>query len=237
MRALHLPLLAAAAFLSSPVGAHDLWLEPAAGGFTVQYGHHPQLVSHGGETQIPYAPAIVKSVVCADAGGGQRSAKFGSTYPVRVEGDCAVLYVLTSSGYWTKTTAGTKNVKKTEAASPLASWQSVESVKHIAQWGAGGDKPLGTPLEIVPGDNPLALKDGDKLTLRVLAGGQPVADAVVTYDGKPRGQTGADGTVNVRVKHGGQQLIQASTRTPHAGPEADEVVHTTALTFALGAGQ
>ena len=59
----------------------------------------------------------------------------------------------------------------------------------------------------------------------------------MTYDGKPRGHTGADGTVNVRIKHGGQQLIQASTRTPHAGPEADEVVHTAALTFTLGAGQ
>jgi nickel transport protein len=227
-------LVAAAA---TSAAAHDLWLEPASGGFTVQYGHHPPLVSHGGETQIPYAPAIVKSAVCVDAGGGQRSTKLGSAYPVRVEGDCAVLYVLTSSGYWTKTTAGTKNVKKTEAGSPLGSWQSFESVKHIAQWGAGGGKPLGTPLEIVPSDNPLALKDGDKLTLRVLANGQPVPNAVVTYDGKPRGETGADGTMNIRVKHGGQQLIQASTRAPHTGPEADEVVHTTALTFALGAAQ
>ena len=73
--------------------------------------------------------------------------------------------------------------------------------------------------------------------MRVLAGGQPVPDAVVTYDGKPRGQTASDGTMNVRVRHGGLQLIQAATRVPHAGPEADEVVHTTALTFALGAGQ
>jgi nickel transport protein len=231
------PPLLAALFWGATVSAHDLWVEPGAGGFTVQYGHHPQLVSHGGETQIPYAPAIVKSALCVDAGGSQRPAKFGSTYPVRVEGDCAVLYVLTSSGYWTKTTAGTKNVRKTEAAAPLASWQSFESVKHVAQWGAGAGKPLGTPLEIVPTNNPLALTDGDKLTLRVLASGQPVADAVVTYDGKTRGQTGADGAVNIRVKHGGQQLIQASARTPHAGPEADEVVHTTALTFVLGAGQ
>jgi nickel transport protein len=163
--------------------------------------------------------------------------KLGATYPVAVEGDCAVVYVLTSSGYWTKITAGTKNLKKTEVTAPLSAWQSFESVKHLATWGTGASRPLGTPLEIVPAENPLALHDGDKLTLRVLANGQPVLDAVVTYDGKPRGQTNADGTVNVRVKHGGQQLIQASTRTPHAGPEADEVVHTTALTFVLGAAQ
>jgi uncharacterized GH25 family protein len=226
--------------LAGAVGAaaaHDLWLEPAPGGFTVQYGHHPQLVSHGGETRIPYAPAIVKSALCVDAVGSQRPAKFGSSYPVRLEGDCAVAYVLTSSGYWTKTTAGTKNLKKTEVTAPLNAWQSFESVKQIVAWGEGASRPLGTTLEIVPAENPLALHDGDKLTLRVLANGQPVPNAVVTYDGKPRGETGADGAVNIRVKHGGQQLIQASTRTPHAGPEADEVVHTTALTFALSAAQ
>jgi len=225
--------------LAAGVGAaaaHDLWVEPSTGGFLVRYGHHPQ-VSHEGAREIVYAPTIVKSVTCADAAGGPRPVRVGSTAPVEIGGDCAVLYVLTSGGYWTKTPAGTKNVKKTEAASPLGSWQSFESVKHVAQWGAGAASPLRTPLEIVPADNPLALKDGNKLTLRVLANGQPVADAVVTYDGKPRGQTGADGTVNIRVKHGGLQLIQASTRTPHTGPEADEVVHTTALTFALSAGQ
>jgi uncharacterized GH25 family protein len=234
----HLAPLLLACFVAAPaaVPAHDLWVEPEAGGYRLLYGHHPQ-ISHEGARQIAYAPDLVKSVVCLDAGGGHRPAKAGGTSPVKVEGDCAVLYVLTSSGYWTKTPAGTKNVRKTEAASPLASWQSFESVKHIAQWGPGAANPSGTPLEIVPADNPLVLRDGDKLTLRVLAGGQPVADAVVTYDGKPRGQTGADGTLNVRVKHGGLQLIQASTRTPHAGAEADEVVHTTALTFALGAGQ
>ncbi|UHD16549.1 DUF4198 domain-containing protein [Thiocapsa bogorovii] len=216
--------------------AHDLWVEPEAAGYQLLYGHHPQ-VSHAGARQIAYAPDIVKSVVCLDAAGGRRPVKAGDGSPVKIEGDCGVLYVLTSSGYWTKTTAGTKNLKKTEAASPLGSWQSFESVKHIVRWGSGAASPLATPLEIVPAENPLVLKDGDKLTLRVLAEGQPVADATVSYDGKPRGQTGADGTLNIRVKHGGLQLIQASTRTPYSGPEADEVVHTTALTFALGAGQ
>lgn len=216
--------------------AHDLWVEPEAGGYQLLYGHHPQ-ISHDGARQIAYAPDIVKSVVCRDAAGGRRSAQAVGDSPVEIEGDCAVLYVLTSSGYWSKTRAGTKHLKKTEAASPLGSWQSFESVKHIARWGPGAAGPLATPLEIVPAENPLALKNRDKLTLRVLANGQPVADATVSYDGKLRGQTGADGTLNVRVKHGGLQLIQASTRTPHAGPEADEVVHTTALTFALGAGQ
>jgi uncharacterized GH25 family protein len=224
-----------AAAMSAAV-AHDLWVEPMAGGYQLLYGHHPR-VSHEGMRQIAYATDIVKSVVCLDAGGGRRPAQVGGGPPVKIEGDCAVLYVLTSSGYWTKTTAGTKNLKKTEAASPLGSWQSFESVKHIVRWGSGAGSPLATPLEIVPAENPLVLKDGDKLTLRVLANGQAVADAAVSYDGKPRGQTGADGTVNIRVKHGGLQLIQASTRTPHAGPEADEVVHTTALTFALGTMQ
>ena len=145
--------------------------------------------------------------------------------------------MLTSSGYWTKTTAGTRNVRKTEAASPLNAWQSFESVKHLSGWGPAAANPVGAPLEIVPAGDPLALRDGDKLAVRVLADGKPVAGAVVMYDGKVRGETGADGTVNVRIRHGGMQLIQASVRTPNPGPEADEVVHTTALTFTLGDGQ
>jgi nickel transport protein len=219
--------------LATTAVAHDLWVEPTVGGLLIRYGHHPQ-VSHEGAREIAYAPSIVKSVTCTDAAGSPSPARVGSTPPVEIAGDCAVLYVLTSSGYWSKTPSGTKNLRKTEASSPLSSWQSFESVKHISHWGPGAAKPLGLPLEIVPAANPLALQDGDKLALRVLAKGQPVANAVVTYDGKPRGETDADGTLNIRIKHGGLQLIQASTRTPHAGPEADEVVHTTALTFALG---
>jgi uncharacterized GH25 family protein len=180
---------------------------------------------------------MVKSVVCLDAAGDRRPAKTGGSAPLRIEGDCAVLYVLTSSGYWTKTTAGTKNLNKTEAAAPLGSWQSFQSVKHIARWGPGAAGPLAAPLEIVPAENPFALTKGDKLTLRLLANGQPVADAMVSHDGRPRGQTDADGAVSIRVEQAGLQLIQATTRTPHAGPEADEVVHTTALSFALGARQ
>jgi hypothetical protein len=221
---------------ASNAAAHDLWVEPSAGGYTLRYGHHPQ-VSHDGARELVYSPGIVRSVSCLDAAGSPRPARVGTTAPVEIGGECAVLYVLTSSGYWTKTPAGTKNVKKTEAGSPLGSWQSFESVKHVARWGPGAANPLGTALEIVPGQDPLVLRDGDKLSLRVLANGQPAADAVVTYDGKPRGQTGPDGTLNIRVRHGGLQLIQASVRGPHAGPEADEVAHTTALTFALGGSQ
>jgi len=233
-----LPASLLATLLNFPaaVAAHDLWIEPEPGGYRVLYGHHPQ-VSHEGVRQIPYTPDVVQSIVCLDGGGGRRPAKAGGSSPVKVEGDCAVLYVLTSSGYWTKTPAGTKNVKKTEAASPLGSWQSFESVKHLSDWGAAAAGPVGAPLEIVPVQDPLALRDGDKLTVHVLADGKAVAGAVVTYDGKARGETDRDGAVNVRVRHGGMQLIQAAVRTPHASPEADEVVHTTALTFDLGGGR
>jgi len=231
------PLLLAALFCgSAAVSAHDLWVEPLPGGYDILYGHHPQ-ASHEGARQVPYPAEAVKSVVCLDVAGARRPAKADSRSPVRVTGDCAVLYVLTSSGYWTKTPAGTKNVKKTVAMSPLSGWQSFESVKHLGTWGQAASEPIGSPLELVPTQDPLRLRDGDKLAVRVLADGKPVAGAVVTYDGKARGETGADGTLNVRVRHGGAQLVQATIRTPHAGPEADEVVHTTALTFVVGAGQ
>ena len=230
-----LPLSLLAPLLLAPglLAAHDLWVEPDGGGYRVLYGHHPA-VSHAGAREIPLAAEAVRQVICLEQGGGHRPAQIGSGPPVRVEGDCAVIYVLTSSGYWTRTTAGTRNIRKTEAAAPLGSWQSFESVTHVSAWGPAAAGGVGAPLEIVPLQDPLGLRDGDKLAVQVLADGKPVAGAVVSYDGKARGETGRDGTLNVRVRHGGLQLIQASLRTPHPGPEADEVVHTTALTFQSG---
>jgi nickel transport protein len=76
--------------------------------------------------------------------------------------------------------------------------------------------------------------EGDKLRVRVLRDGRPVAGATVTYDGKVRGTTGEDGGINLRLRHGGLQRIQAGLNEPHEGPQADEVTHTTTLSFELG---
>jgi nickel transport protein len=55
----------------------------------------------------------------------------------------------------------------------------------------------------------------------------------VSYDGKPRGTTGRDGRINIRLRHGGFQVIQASLTRPDASGKADEVIHSANLNFEL----
>jgi nickel transport protein len=152
---------------------------------------------------------------------------------VRINGGCAAIFVLTSSGYWTKTPYTTKNRPKTEVREPLASWLSYESVKRIDRWTPELADPLTTDIEIVPVNNPLELDPGDKLRLVITLEGRPVAGAVVAYDGKTRGQTGTDGRINVKIRHRGFQIVQATLRVPVESEETDEIVHTANLNFEI----
>jgi len=211
--------------------AHDLWLEKEAGGVVLQYGHKHS--AHEGEKLIEYPPLWVKEALCFDREGARVSFEARQGYPYRMLGDCAVSYVLMSSGFWSKTPYGTKNVPKTEARLPIKSWLSYESTKRFDRWDEKLAKPLTQGLEITPLHDPLSLREGKKLRLMVSFEGQPVEGVVVAYDGKPRGATGADGTLNIRIRHSGFQVLQASLTRPYSGAEAEEVIHSANLTFEL----
>lgn len=214
--------------------AHDLWIERTPEGNTLFYGHKHS--EHGGDTIIEYLPRLVVRTDCFDSTGERIDAEIIDSYPVRISGDCAVTFVLTSSGYWTKTPYTTKNCPKTEVREPLASWLSYESVKRIDRWTALLAKPLTQDIEIVPSNNPFELGPGDKLRLVVTLEGKPVSGAVVAYDGKIRGQTGIDGRINVKIRHRGFQTVQATLRIPVSSGETDEIVHTANLNFEINDG-
>jgi nickel transport protein len=116
---------------------------------------------------------------------------------------------------------------------PVKSWLSHDSVKRIDRWAEPLAKPLAAGLELIPLEDPLRLRKGEKLHLRVTFDGKPVEDADVAYDGKPRGRPGPDGRINIRLRHGGFQVIQASVTRAIASGKADEVIHSTHLNFEL----
>jgi nickel transport protein len=219
--------------LPSLARGHDLWLEREPGGYALLYGHRH--AGHPGQDTIEYRPQAVKQMLCFDSGGSPIARGATAAYPARLSGECAAAYALLSSGYWTKTPFGTQNVPKDQVEVAVSSWVSFEGVKRIERWGEGLAQPLTPDLEVVPLADPLGLADGDKLRLLVTFAGRPVAGAVVAYDGQPRGETGPDGLVNVKVRHGGVQTIEATLRRPLDGTRADEEVHTSTLSFTLGA--
>ncbi len=216
---------------AGPATAHDLWLERDEDGYRLLQGHRHS--SHAGTENVPYAPTIVRGALCLDTQGAVKRLTPGKTYPVRIAGNCVVLLVSLSSGYWSKTPWETKNVPKEQAPGAISSWLSEESVKRIERWTGASGSPLTDGLELTPLTDPLALKPGDKLVVLVTENRKPRAGIAVAYDGDTRGASGEDGRIAIRLRHGGTQLIAASLETPLGDGKADSLIRTTALHFDL----
>jgi nickel transport protein len=221
--------------LAGSISCHEIWLERDGETLTLLSGHTG--TTHGGAEIREYSPDEVLHIQCFDTSGNAVPAAVDSAYPVRITGDAAVTYVVMSSGYWTRTPFGIKRLPKNEAGSPITSWLSYESVKRIDGWGDALQGPVTDDLEITAVRNPLALKEGKKARLLVTLGGKPLADVPVAYDGEPRGVSDSRGRVNIRIKHGGLQLIQASYSEPADSVKTDEIVHSTTLVFETGTAE
>jgi nickel transport protein len=217
--------------LGSPAAAHDYWIERAGDEYVLYQGH--VYSTHKGEDRVPYDPAIVKRVACIRPEGDVAAPEPGRTYPVRVSGRCAAVLIDASSGYWTQTLTETVQNRKTEVRGALRGWLSEEAVKRIDAWIPSVAQPITDGFELVPLENPLALKPGDKLRVSATWRGQPRRGVAVAYDGDMRGVTGADGQANIRIRHGGVQMLSASFEETVREPNADKVVRGTILQFTL----
>ena len=218
--------------LSLPGWAHDLWIERSGPQHSLAYGHERS--AHEGAKRLDYAPDIVKQADCvSDTGTAVKAERRFDRHPATLSGDCAASLFQVSTGYWSKTPYGTKNLAKDAAGMVIDSWLSSESVKRIDRWGEGLARPLGSGLELVPLGNPLALRPGDKLRVLASLDGKPVAGVTVAYFGKPRGVSDGSGVVNVRLQQAGLQLIQASLDSPLKDGKADRWVRAATLQFEL----
>jgi nickel transport protein len=217
--------------LTLPAAGHDLWIERDGKGYVLLQGHRHS--AHQGAEIAPYEPATVKSLLCADTGGTAKTLPPGAAYPVRIGTDCAALFAVLSSGYWTKTAWETKNVAKPGIGGVVKSWLSEETVKRIERWSPALAKPVSEQIEITPLADPLKLAPGDKLAVRVSFAGKPRAGVPVAYDGDVRGATTEDGSVSIRIRRAGMQMLSASLEEPLADGKADTVIRTATLVFEL----
>ncbi len=222
-------ILLLACLMAAPALAHDLWIERAGLTHSLIYGHERS--GHEGVKTLEYPPERVLEARCFDDSGRDTGATWRRSYPAQLPGDCALSWFLTSSGYWSKTPYGTKNLPKTEAAGVMDSWRSIEAVKRLDRWSQDLQRPLTPHLELVPQENPLVLKPGDKLHLMAFFQGRPTAGVTVAYFGKPRGVTDEHGAVNIRLQEPGFQLIQASLTLPLDDGRADKTIHSSSLHF------
>jgi nickel transport protein len=210
--------------------AHDYWFERINEDYLLHRGH--RFSQHQGENEVPFDPKIITGAHCLRPNEtSPLPAVVGESYPLRVEGPCIAVMVTADSGYWSQTLTGTRNQGKDELFGVLRSWQAFESVKRVEAWTDRLRAPLSEDLELLFTENPFTLAVGDKLRLTAVFRGEPVKGVTVAYHGDPRGVTGDDGRVNLRIRHKGLQMISASLEEPIESKKADKRVRSTILMF------
>lgn len=219
--------LTLALLLPAAAAAHDLWLERDGAGLVLRAGHR-------GDQPLPVDRAKVKALRCLSGGTVRDLAveAAGSAGEVHLAARCDAASALLDGGYWSLTPDGEVNEPRTRAAQVVRAWAS----RQLAKWvdvrvPAAAGAALGDELELVPVSDLARARRGDKITLRVLSAGRPVAGAVVAIDHKALGETDFQGEIRVRVRAAEVETVSATVRRRLQAPEADELVLEASLTF------
>ena len=227
------------AFLATHlVYAHSGWIDTRDGELAFIYGH--------GQKVDPYKPEYVKEAKAVDATGGGlaveivRHKDYASLVP---KGNPSIITALFDNGYWVKTPDGWKNIGKREAQdkklSIIRADLSRKYAKAILAPCEAFSKPLGLFFEIVPEKDPLALKSGENLPIKVLLDGKPAEGLAIVVgaehvDSKDLPKTDIDGKVSITIGSSGLQLLTTEYKLPLTNdPEADFLYVTSSLTFTV----
>ncbi|SEK15875.1 MULTISPECIES: DUF4198 domain-containing protein [unclassified Variovorax] len=215
--------------------AHGVWVAQRASELALVLGE--------GALDESYEPRQVHEVKAFTAQGAPAGVKLQPrTRNVVVEpaADAAVLSMAVEDGFWSQGPDG-KWVSGSRAQVPAA-----KKAGYYMKYGttllkpvAMPFKPLGMALEIVPLADPMALRRGQPLAVRVLSRGKPVAGAAVIGDftgnvSGPRARTDRTGRASVVLGSSGLNVIAVSLVRPRADKaEADEDGLEATLAFAL----
>lgn len=216
--ALVLALLAAAA------QAHDAWIEPAASGFTVVFGHD-------GKLETALANKVLKAQAI-DSTGRALPLKLDGL-AVAVEGRPSLLLLHYDNGFWSRTPEGSRSGPKNEVPGAVSASHALKYGKTVQVWDAQVSRAQGLPMEIVP-QSAQAPAAGTRLPVQVLWDGQPLAGATLTWNdgGQDKDtKTDAQGRAMLPVAKG-RQMFSASARRPIANDtRADTLSVSSALVF------
>jgi len=216
--------------------AHDTWIEKRNGELFVLRGH-------GGEVEA-YDATLVKEAKALDANGQvveMEIVKNKENASLAPKGKPVVIGALYDSGYWLKTTDGWKKATKREGKGKYDIVESLKSkqwCKSLLAASAGNAKPLGQGFEVIPQKDPMTLKVGDKLSIKVVFDGKPVTGAIIAPGGghgtdlKNPIKTDQDGMASVTIEKAGLQMVKAEHRVPvKDDPDADVLHLASTITF------
>ncbi len=263
-------VLATMAFCT-PAFSHNLWLNP--GNFYPEVGTVVDIgVAWGhtfpaGRTDQEVKEDRVKEIKAVDPDGVAVDLVKESVVLYKLKIDKAGAYVVTAKiepGFFTMTPEGRKwGDKKAVSDSVKCTNFHIEAKTVIVAGGA--DKNLGASagqgLDLIPLSNPDQLKAGDKLPVKVLFNGEPLADTSVkaTYAGysddiaphshSEKGEKGdkgakgekhypvetatdANGQAELQLEKAGYWMVMLSYKCPYPDSgTCDEYMYNVAFTF------
>jgi uncharacterized GH25 family protein len=243
------------ALVSSPVLAHDFWIEPSA--YTPAAGELVRLKlwvgEHlGGET-LPRNEALIESFTARTGGvespvlGMDGSEPAGMLRP-RGEGGVVIAYRSLRSAV-VMDPAKFQDYLDLEGLPKVPPGREVFSrcAKCLLAVGGRSDpgvtKPVGLTLELIPESDPYAVSPGGSLTVRLLYQDKPLADALVMAldrvdAGTPqRVRSDASGRATFKLPRAGAWLIKAVHMIPAPrDASADWESFWASLTFEVPAG-
>jgi nickel transport protein len=234
-------LIAATAFALAFPGAafaHGFWFAQRANQFAMVFG-----VGADDLDMVKRLPKVTK-FAAYDEDGKEVASKLVTSGPivlVDIDNQPAIVAASMNYGMWSKTPDGKWfNKGKDEVPDAVISEQNYKYGVHLRR-DLGKAVPLlpGQTLQIVPVPVKLPEKMGAALKLKVFYQGQPVAGARVlsdwVNDPDAKGvKTGKDGSVTIKVRNQGLNVIVAILETPPEDPAKTKTVeHLASLSFVL----
>lgn len=220
-------MIGASALLPASAWGHEYWIEKKGDGYAVIYGH--------GDKRLEYDPADVKKIIVMDAEGKPvpfRRQVQGKVLLVRPERQASLIVADLDSGYWSKTIYGWKNLPRRKASRVVEANRQLHYSKSLVAYGEAATRPVeGMRLDIVPLKNPLEMKAGEALQVRVVFDGRPAPGADIESEHGKTAETDREGLAKIALKKG-RQLLTASIKVPlKDDPDADFLAVTTTLAF------
>jgi len=218
--------------LVSPTLAHSIWLEKEEEELTIKYGHVEKEFEG-------YDPNKVKTVTAFAQNGDQMGVEMiahGEKMILETEASPSLVAVTFDNGYWVETEDGWENISKQEVDSYISSSHTYKYTKALYQWSSSFTQPVGLNLEIVPLNNPFALNPGEDFKLQVLYEKEPLSQVKLTYNGAEGKviETDQNGIASISLSDSKLHYVEVNHRySIENNPKADEVAHSSTLTFEL----
>lgn len=218
--------------------AHGIWFAQRSNQLALIYG-----LGADDLDMIKRQPKV-KSVTAYDEHGKEVATQLTASGPllvVNTDNQPAMVAGVLDNGLWSKTPDGKwYNKGKDEVPNATVSEHTFKYAVHLLK-PLHGPVPIlpGQKLQIVPVGDQLPEQMGKPLKIRVLFNGKPISGAEVQPDllNDPDSvplKTAADGTVTIKVRNQGLNVVVARFDSPPAEPaKANNDEHEATLSFVL----